>query len=90
MQVNISDEGAAMLLSITQAQAPNEYWRKELADDYAEVLAESGTERAIVMLLDTLSDGIKYGNWPWAERGDNLPARTRPRPRRPVKKGKSA
>lgn len=53
------------LLGMVQLQAPNGEWQSRMSTEYKSIVAERGLERGIIFLLDTLSDGMKYGNWPW-------------------------
>jgi hypothetical protein len=58
---------AMQLLGMVQKLAPNGEWQNEMAIAYNEACKLGQRKRGIIFLLDTLSDGLKYGNWPWVE-----------------------
>lgn len=54
------------MLGIVQAFAPNGAEQANLAEMYSKCIVETRSyKHGFRMLVEILSDGLTYGNWPW-------------------------
>jgi hypothetical protein len=57
-------DNAYTLLRMLQGYAPNGAAQQKCSEMYNEAIAD-GPKAAMLTMLGALSDGLKYGNWPW-------------------------